>query len=58
MRQNALRFLGAVNPLLLSNGVPQETLDHWNAMAEDEVRNGRTKTYTRVCATMLYAGSH
>ncbi|KIO32978.1 hypothetical protein M407DRAFT_18134 [Tulasnella calospora MUT 4182] len=54
MRQNSLRFMGAVKPLLLSNGVPQETVDHWNVMAEDELRSGRTKTYTRWTCTWAF----
>ncbi|KIO32979.1 hypothetical protein M407DRAFT_91164 [Tulasnella calospora MUT 4182] len=54
MRENALKFLGAVKPLLLSNGVPQEIVDHWNVMAEDELSNGRTKTYTRWACTWAF----
>lgn len=49
MRQNFLRMVRSVRPLLLSFGYFEETVDKWSAGAIDEIENMKNKYYVRVC---------
>ncbi|KAG9048510.1 hypothetical protein FS837_012700 [Tulasnella sp. UAMH 9824] len=47
MRQNFLRMVRSVRPLLLSFGYFEETVDKWSAGAIDEIENMKNKYYVR-----------
>lgn len=49
MRQNFLRMVQSVRPLLLSFGYFEETVEKWSAGAIDEIENMKNKYYVRVC---------
>lgn len=52
MQYNFLQMVGAVRPLLISQGYFAQTLDKWAAKVQDEVTHLRHKTYMKVSTVM------